>query len=342
MRAFPHKHRGLAFALVLGVAALAIVLAGAATAPAKSTLSAKDLHAKHLNPNVGLECNVCHEAIEKDGGVMRVVPSLETCKPCHDDTKTLNYEPAKSSKRAIGFSHVAHKEFDKKCQDCHGAFGVGAGVGKPDHSRCVECHQEDFDQMLCAKCHMDFGGIGLTKLSSFKHANDFMGRHPEYARKNTKACTQCHTESYCLDCHNKQEDLKPSLKYPEKVRAGLIHRGDWETTHRIEAKLNQASCLKCHGTKYCTDCHTNRGIAARAETKIYQHPAGWMTKGAKDFHGEKARTETLACASCHDRGGPGDCRTCHRSSLGLNPHPKGWDPKGVKQTDRMCAECHSH
>jgi hypothetical protein len=272
------------------------------------------------------------------------IPTAEkTCSQCHEKLADMGFEQGKPSRRMLNFSHAPHIGYGKKCLDCHKGAEPNAAA-MPKHAQCMECHKDDFDGMLCAKCHFDFAAMGLKKLSSYTHANDFKSRHAEYARKSAQGCVQCHTESYCLDCHSKHEGLKPSLKFPEKVRAGLIHRGDWMTVHRVEAKVDSASCLKCHVTGECDKCHTAQHVSSSKDLDklAFSHPAGWATnKDSKNFHGEKARQDIVSCAGCHNRGGPGDCRTCHAASTGNNPHPKGWSP-GISQSEKMCAGCHKH
>lgn len=335
-----NRRRSAGWFVTLFIVAPALVWTLISTPPAgaKTGLDKAALHAKHLEE--GLDCTDCHGDKPKDRGVMSAYPDAKVCLECHDNVKELGFRPRKSERRNILFSHGDHLDLDLACRDCHkGKTAVGTALST--HASCKECHQEDLDATLCAKCHIPLKAIGLKALASYTHANDYLGRHPEYARKSAKSCAQCHVESYCLDCHNKHEGLKPSLKYPEKVRANLIHRGDWETAHRFEAKLDASSCLKCHTPKTCNQCHLRRGVGARGNQTHFKHPAGWMSKGSGKFHGDEARARIVTCASCHDRGGAGDCRTCHAASLGVNPHPKGWNDKRLKKSHPMCAECHS-
>ena len=333
------------FVLILS----AVLVAGAAFFStqvfAKPKLPPEKVHQIHLGPKVGLECTQCHEAYPKDNGVMTIPSLTKTCSQCHEKIADMGFEQGKPARRPINFSHAPHVEYGKKCVDCHKGAEPGT-IATAKHPQCTECHKDDFEGMLCAKCHYDFAAMGLKKLSSYKHANDFMSRHAEYARKSAQACVQCHSETFCLDCHSKHEGLKPSLKYPERVRANLIHRGDWITMHRIEAKVDSSSCLKCHVTAECNTCHASRGVSSSTKdfSKLaFSHPPGWATNtNSKDFHGKAAREDIVSCAGCHNRGGPGDCRTCHAASKGLNPHPKGWDPQGRSMSDKMCAGCHSH
>jgi hypothetical protein len=205
------------------------------------------------------------------------------------------------------------------------------------------CHEEDISNMLCAKCHRDFSNAGLKKVSGFSHKNKFLTEHSGFANKHSRTCTQCHRESFCTDCHGKKSGIKPSIKYPESVKRNFIHRGDWETRHQLEVKADSSSCLKCHAQKECSSCHLAKGASGSANDPTARHGSGWMSKQSRNFHGDKARRNITECASCHSAKGPGYCVDCHKGSLGINPHPPGWESKvnGLsKNSDRMCKTCH--
>lgn len=103
----------------------------------------------------------------------------------------------------------------------------------------------------CSECHSDSWG-------SLNHkASDFMAKHKFYASSKF-ACASCHQESFCSDCHAHKEEIKPSDKFKESVERSLPHRGDYLTQHRIDGKINPASCVKCHGRQNnegCKTCH---------------------------------------------------------------------------------------
>lgn len=103
----------------------------------------------------------------------------------------------------------------------------------------------------CRECHTDSWG-------AFNHrAPDFLQKHKVFAASRA-ACASCHTESFCADCHAHKEELKPSDKYFDAPQRSLPHRGDYLSRHRIDGKLNPASCFKCHGrqnNERCLTCH---------------------------------------------------------------------------------------
>lgn len=103
----------------------------------------------------------------------------------------------------------------------------------------------------CTECHSD-------SWSALNHkAVDFMAKHKYYASSKF-ACAACHQESFCADCHAHKEEIKPSTKFGDAVERNLPHRGDYLTQHKIDGKLNPASCAKCHGRQNnegCKTCH---------------------------------------------------------------------------------------
>lgn len=104
----------------------------------------------------------------------------------------------------------------------------------------------------CAECHTD-------KWGALNHqADDFYRKHRFYAGQQKFACYTCHQESFCADCHAHKEEIKPSDKYKDSPERNLPHRGDYLSRHRIEGKINPASCFKCHGrqnNERCKTCH---------------------------------------------------------------------------------------
>ena len=104
----------------------------------------------------------------------------------------------------------------------------------------------------CGQCHTD-------RWSSFNHqAQDFYLKHKFYAAQQRMACSACHKESFCIDCHAHKEEILPSDKYKDRPELSRPHRGDYVSRHRIEGRINPASCLKCHGrqnNERCKSCH---------------------------------------------------------------------------------------
>jgi hypothetical protein len=89
-------------------------------------------------------------------------------------------------------------------------------------------------------------------------ADDFYRKHKFYAGQQRFACGTCHQESFCADCHAHKEEIKPSDRYKGSPERELPHRGDYLSRHKIEGRIDPASCLKCHGrtnNERCKTCH---------------------------------------------------------------------------------------
>lgn len=105
---------------------------------------------------------------------------------------------------------------------------------------------------LCSQCHEDWR-------AALDHTAEFgKFRHRFMAQQNKQACDVCHVESFCSDCHAHKEYLKPSDKFADSPERALPHRGDYLNQHKIDGKINPASCMKCHGrqnNERCSVCH---------------------------------------------------------------------------------------
>lgn len=104
---------------------------------------------------------------------------------------------------------------------------------------------------ICGDCHTD----GRAALN---HTMGFNIRHKLYAAQQKQVCETCHDGAFCADCHANKEELKPSDKYKDSPGRALPHRGDYLTQHRIDGRINPASCFPCHGrqnNERCRVCH---------------------------------------------------------------------------------------
>ena len=104
---------------------------------------------------------------------------------------------------------------------------------------------------ICSDCHTD----GRAALD---HKQDFTLRHKVFAGQQKQTCTLCHAESFCADCHANKEELKPTDKYKDAPTRTMPHRGDYLNQHKIDGKINPASCFPCHGrqnNERCKACH---------------------------------------------------------------------------------------
>ena len=104
---------------------------------------------------------------------------------------------------------------------------------------------------LCSDCHTD-------SRASLDHRSDYIERHKFFASQQRQTCGLCHTESFCSDCHANKEEIKPSDKFKYSPERSMPHPGDYLNQHKIDGRINPASCFPCHGranNERCKVCH---------------------------------------------------------------------------------------
>jgi len=120
------------------------------------------------------------------------------------------------------------------------------------HQSLAKKHPMEVQGMpVCSACHTD----GRAALD---HNTDYIPRHKYYAAQQRMTCDLCHAQAFCSDCHAHKEELKPSDKYKDAPQRSMPHRGDYVNQHKIDGKLNPASCFPCHGrqnNERCKTCH---------------------------------------------------------------------------------------
>ena len=350
--------------IIVVTAAAALTVAACAALQVKEARLASLLkfsHQKHAAEEI--DCGDCHEGIEESKGLAssRHIPTKETCQGCHDEVEDKKAcgkchlgDDRKVSlrrpERKLRFSHAAHAGRDKAgCKGCHADAALSTVPGQnlvPDMASCANrCHKADLEQQRCGKCHVDLERFPIKPVAALGHSGDFIKRHGPLA-KDPARCATCHDQTQCADCHGRTAAMPLSIKFPERVDARFIHRGDYVARHGRDAKRDTTTCRKCHGAPHCTSCHEDQGLSktAGAAVKSATHGPQWMTPGTAGFHGRKARREINTCASCHDRGTASNCVTCHKvGALGGSPHPRrfNWTNKAEAcRSDGMCAACH--
>ena len=124
-----------------------------------------------------------------------------------------------------------------------------------------ESHPESLvagQQINCTECHDDSQKGTLKSLTAFNHTKVFVKNHRYYASTDDRLCSVCHKPSFCANCHTGQVEMKPSTKYGYRPDREMPHRGNFMTLHKIEGKLDPASCYRCHGRANngrCIACH---------------------------------------------------------------------------------------
>ena len=113
-------------------------------------------------------------------------------------------------------------------------------------------------RVACSECHEDQVKGILKPYASFNHTQEFIRQHRFYASQDDRLCATCHAGSFCNDCHANELEIKPSIKLGNRPDRDLIHRGDYLTLHKIDGKIDPASCYRCHGrtnNEQCIVCH---------------------------------------------------------------------------------------
>lgn len=132
-----------------------------------------------------------------------------------------------------------------------GAAGLLGACAGPKSAVLV--HPEKVQGLpVCTSCHE-------ADRAAANHDSRWMKSHGAVAVREQRTCELCHQVSSCADCHASKEEIKPSDKRPSRFDATTPHRGDWLTQHRVEGRLDPASCFPCHGRKNeqrCRVCHT--------------------------------------------------------------------------------------
>jgi len=173
-------------------------------------------------------------------------------------------------KDALIFSHKLHvTDNEVACADCHKGIGDADAVdaiAMPGHDTCWGCHEDG--EETCTKCHADPDNVvakprahtpGLTFSHSlhveategdcqachkgmdagvFNHDGDFLGRHGLLARSEAVVCQHCHTEDSCQRCHDQLQPTRASVRDRMDVSSRFVHRGDYLSSHAIEAGLD--------------------------------------------------------------------------------------------------------
>ena len=171
------------------------------------------------------------------------------------DADFLRHHGAAAS-RDEDYCGACHRQ--RFCSDCHTGVVKPADFHPGDYALthavdarrnvpdCGTCHRA---QTFCVGCHERSGvgggtfGTGQTQFDQDEpgtafHPADWENRHAREARANLDACTSCHREDFCRECHT-AEPGSPRIS---------PHGAGWRGSARCEALLarNARMCLRCH------------------------------------------------------------------------------------------------
>lgn len=110
---------------------------------------------------------------------------------------------------------------------------------------------------LCSDCHE--ARSAEFNFAALNHDPTFLADHRSVTRQDQRSCQLCHTAAFCSDCHALRGELKPADRQQAETYRALPHRGDYLSRHRIDARIDPTSCLRCHGnpksSQSCNPCH---------------------------------------------------------------------------------------
>lgn len=159
-------------------------------------------------------------------------------------------------------------------------------VFKPLQVDCTHCHNFTKDE-----ANHSFSLNDKTKDTIFK-------------MPLKQICHECHQSQApqyekapkaCFTCHQNMEGLR-------KIKPASHENISWKSTHSLEARVQGESCMNCHMTSQCSQCHLHRN-----SVEMKNHPRNF-----RFFHSVQARGQPQRCDACHAKT---YCTNCH---LGKN------------------------
>lgn len=284
--------RKMIFTIALALPGLAL-LGATGTQAAQFTTKIHDAHVEDYAKEGG--CPACHVATDRT-----IKPAEDTCKKCHDEKflSDVTYAGTTTHGPLWSFQHGpdAKREY-KKCEICHDEGKRKGSIG------CTDCHEA-----LAADEQGDFANA-----MNNVHRSEFKVSHPIAARTDPQLCEKCHSNNYCVECHEafRPEDLSV-LSHRKGFSTGLSPSHEFFSTQ---------SCQTCH-----------------VDSVLPEHE--WS-----NAHKREARRNLSTCQACHPDGDV--CLKCHsaRSGLGVSPHPEDWkdgmDSRLRRASDgKTCRKCH--
>lgn len=103
----------------------------------------------------------------------------------------------------------------------------------------------------CSECHDAWQ-------TAYDHTPAFARAHGASASRARDLCGSCHRPSFCTDCHAYRDEVAPAVKHADVPDRTMPHAGNYLVQHRIDGRLNPASCFRCHGRRSdgrCAQCH---------------------------------------------------------------------------------------
>jgi hypothetical protein len=318
-----------------------------------------------------LTCSDCHIAAGDPWmAVQRAQP--EVCLQCHaphlasPDTLCSTCHLPLSRATSLRTADVAgfpvppsHHQPGFMTRQGHGA--LAAGTKEAIAPSCAVCHARDF----CVTCHVNAPeqptiqaldedprarAIVVHLEPPPSHSgSDFLARHGQSLRADSRQCSTCHARESCLVCHAASQRVSAALpaRGPGRsVGAQPVrhpppsHGTSFANRHTADASTTPAMCAGCHVQTDCLACHRKDAAAGPG-----YHPADFLTR-----HPASAYARETNCSDCHNVGS--FCQTCHASAglVAKQPLRSGYHDgsrffavghgQAARQSLESCTACH--
>ena len=245
-------------------------------------------HLRHMRTVRG-DCVRCHVEVT-EAVPQAILPKMASCFGCHQHRDQWTLRDCNgchvdlAAEGSLPEDHLVH---DGDWMREHGVRAASA------RDLCASCHSE----RSCAACHgqgtvpalparLAFDDVRLAGL----HRAGFKARHAEEARDSPGLCTTCHSESSCIDCHQR-ESVSPETTARSPHPPGWLTASAGGGQHGVQARIDPSSCAGCHGgagEALCVGCHRVGGPGG--------NPHGPGFSSARDMHHD------LPCRLCHGVG----------------------------------------
>ncbi len=226
--------------------------------------------------------------------------------------------PATHEAGTWDWQHAVSESAIADCSTCH------------TRDDCRSCHLEPEPgpvRMLPLQVDIEAPGVAIDVAAPKTHESlFFMSAHAGLAAAAPTTCATCHTETYCVDCHDGPSN-------------GGYHVPDFVSRHAADAYGAATECASCHSTAvFCRECHESSGFESRGRLGAGFHDAEpiWLLR-----HGGAARQNLENCASCHEQS---DCVQCHGvlGAFRVSPHTADFDAEAAwARSPRTCIACHT-
>ena len=271
-------------------------------------------HAYHID-SVGVACADCHTtATTSEKETISLLPTMETCYSCHDQSSTkcefchtssdsATYQDLVPTPSSVFFSHKEHAgSLKMKCETCHQGLDKVA-YSKDDPSLFPK-------MVLCTTCHgqIETNASGINNTSA--KSDTSQGAAGIVARVAPAGCESC---------HKNLTDLVPAS-----------HRqADFMSQHKdfVNVSGPQNDCKSCHTAATCQECHDASNLAkdltpgqiyipfTPSLSPITTHDKLTVQKVHSDnyrfTHSIDAKGRESNCYTCHDERT--FCVNCHNS-----------------------------